>query len=360
MIKGVILSGGSGTRLRPLTHTGPKQLIPIANKPNILYCIEDLRNAGIKELCVILGDNMPGKVKELLKDGSDFGVGITYIEQGAPRGIAHAVACARLFVGKDPFVVYLGDNIIRGGIKEMVKDFKENKYNSAVALCKVKDPQRFGVAELDKNGKIISLEEKPKKPKSDFALTGIYFFTPLIFDMIKTLKPSWRGELEITDAIHELVKRKYRVHAYTVDGWWKDTGKPEDILEANHLVLDDLVPYNKGKIVDGTIVKGRVGIGENTTIYEGSVVRGPVIIGKNCKIGPNTYIGPYTSIGDNSIIANSEIEASIIIGDCKIDCGNKIIDSLIGRSSVISSVKGSLPKGHRLVLGENSFIQINE
>lgn len=360
MIKGVILSGGSGTRLRPLTHTGPKQLIPIANKPNILYCLEDLRDAGIKDLCVILGDNMPGKVKELLKDGSDFGVEITYVDQGAPRGIAHAVACAMPFVGKDQFVVYLGDNILWGGIKRMVEDFKKSKYDCAVALCKVKDPQRFGVAELDKNGKIISLEEKPKKPKSDLALTGIYFFTPLIFDMIKTLKPSWRGELEITDAIHELVKRKHRVNAYLVEGWWKDTGKPEDILEANHLVLDDLVPYNKGEIIGEAVVKGRVGIGENTTIYEGSVIRGPVIIGKNCKIGPNAHIGPYTSIGDNTVITNSEIEASIITGDCKIESGNKIIDSLIGRNSVISSVKGSLPRGHRLILGENSFIQINE
>ena len=357
-MKGLILSGGKGTRLRPLTHTGPKQLIPIANKPNILYCLEDLRDAGITEIGIILGDVMPEKVRELLGDGSKFGVKLTYIVQGEPKGIAHAVGCAKAFMGGDAFVVYLGDNVLKGGIQKMVEEFEKGKFDSLVALTKVKDPQRFGVAELDAKGQITKIVEKPKEPKSDLAMVGIYFLRSSIFGIIKDLKPSWRNELEISEAVDLLVQRKFKVHAHIVTGWWKDTGKPEDILEVNHLVLDELEPYNKGTMEKDVVLKGRVAIGEGTRILAGTVIRGPAIIGKNCTIGPGTYVGPYTSIGDGTTITGGEIEGSIVIGDCTISCGRKIVDSLIGRGSSVLSGKGEKPEGVRLIMGENSVLKI--
>lgn len=355
-MKGLILAGGYGTKLRPLTHTGPKQLIPIANKPNILYCLEDLKEVGIKNISVILGNIMPEKVKELLGDGSKYGVKITYIVQGEPKGIAHAVELAEEFMGDEPFVVYLGDNILKGGIGGLVQVFEKSKADAVVGLCKVEHPERFGVAELDKKGKIIKLVEKPKKPKSDLALIGIYLLRKNIFDVIKTLKPSWRNELEITEAIDKLVQSKHKVDAYVLTGWWKDTGRPEDILEVNRLVLDDLTPYNKGVVEENVTVTGKVGIGENTVLKTGTVIRGPVIIGNNCTIGPNTYIGPYTSIGDYCNIVNGDIESSIVMEGVKITCKKKIIDSLIGKNSTILSAENSLPSGYRLVLGENSIV----
>ncbi|MEW5759982.1 MAG: glucose-1-phosphate thymidylyltransferase [Candidatus Thermoplasmatota archaeon] len=356
-MKGLILAGGHGTRLRPLTHTGPKQLIPIANKPNILYCLEDIRNAGITEIGVILGNNMPEKVIGLLEDGSKFGVKIEYIKQGEPKGIAHAIGCAEKFIGDDGFVVYLGDNILKGGITNMVNDFMKGEYTASVVLCKVKEPQRFGVVELDEKGKIKRLVEKPKEFVSDLALAGIYFFRKEIFGVIKELKPSWRNELEITEAIDKIVKLGKNVNYYIVTGWWKDTGKPEDILEANNLILDELIPYNYGKIMENVELIGRVGIGKGTVINEGCSIRGPALIGENCKIGPRTYIGPYTSIGDNSEIVGCEIQGSIVIGETKILCKRRIIDSLIGKSVEITESK-VVPEGYRLIIGENSKIMI--
>ena len=355
-MKGVVLTGGSGTRLRPLTHTGPKQLIPIANKPNVLYCIEDLRDADITDIGIILGDNMPDKVRGLLGDGSGYGVRFTYIVQGPPKGIAHAIGCAREFVGGDPFCVYLGDNVLKGGIRSMVQDFRSSGYDAEIALCPVDHPEKFGVAELDKAGNIVSLIEKPKQPKSNLALVGIYLLRPSIFPIIEGLKPSWRNELEITDAIENLRKSGMRVKAYVVKGWWKDTGKPEDILEANHLLLEDIEPRNDGVVEEGAQVTGRVTIGEGTVIAKGSLVRGPAVIGKNCVIGPNTYIGPYTSIGDSSSLIGADIEASIVIEECVIETSNKIVNSLIGRHTVIRSANNRLPKGQQLVVGENSTL----
>ncbi len=357
-MKGLILSGGRGTRLRPLTHTGPKQLIPIANKPNILYCLEDLRDAGVTDIGVILGDVMPEKVRELLGDGSAWGVRLTYIVQGEPKGIAHAVGCAREFMGDEPFVVYLGDNVLKGGIKRMAEEFEREGYDALVALTRVPDPQRFGVAELDSEGRIVRLVEKPKEPKSELALVGIYFFRSRIFDAIKELKPSWRNELEITDAIDTLVQRGHSVAAHIVTGWWKDTGKPEDILEVNRLVLDDLQPYNRGFVESNVVIMGRVGIGEGTRVLSGTVIRGPAIIGRGCTIGPNTYIGPYTSIGDGTVIEGGEIEGSIVVGECRISCGRKLVDSLIGRGCSILRSDGERPEGARLVIGENSVLKL--
>ncbi len=357
-IKGLVLAGGHGTRLRPLTHTGPKQLIPIANKPNILYCIDDLRDAGITDIGIILGNNMPQKVQELLGDGREYGVNITYIVQGEPKGIAHAIGVAREFMGSAPFCVYLGDNVLTGGIKMMVNDFVENRHEACIACSRVRDPQRYGIAELDANGNIISLEEKPKKPKSDLALVGVYLLRESIFDIISKLKPSWRNELEITEAIDNLRKATNRVHAHIITGWWKDTGKPEDILEANRLVLDEMKPEIKGTVEVGANVIGKVSIGAGSVIKNGAVVRGPTSIGKNCVVGPGTYIGPYTSIGDGSTVEGCEIEASIVVGDARINCRKKIVDSLIGKGAAIQQADGMLPKGYRLTIGENSNVAI--
>ncbi len=355
-MKAIVLAGGHGTRLRPLTHTGPKQLIPLANKPNILYCIEDLRDAGIKDIGIILGDIMPEKVRQLLGDGSDYGVSFTYIVQGEPKGIAHAVACAEEFLGDEPFCVYLGDNVLKGGIRPMVEDFLKNGYDAEVMLCHVPNPEKFGVAELDDDGNIVSLVEKPKEPKSDLALVGIYLLRQDIFPIIRRLKPSWRNELEITEALDNLRKKGGRLKAHIVTGWWKDTGKPEDILEANRFLLDDIQRSLEGTVETGARVEGRVQIGAGSIVKADCVVRGPTVIGRDCIIGPGTYVGPYTSIGDGSRLIGADIEASIVIGDCTIETPNKIVNSLIGRHTTIRSANNRLPKGQQLIVGESSTL----
>lgn len=356
-MKGVVLTGGHGTRLRPLTHTGPKQLLPLANKPNVLYCIEDLRDAGIKDIGIVLGDIMPEKVREFLGDGSRYGVRFTYLVQGAPKGIAHAIGCAQEFVKDDAFCVYLGDNVLTGGIAHMVEDFMQDRPDAGIALCKVPHPERFGVAELDGHGNVLSLVEKPKVPKSDLALVGIYLLRPSIFPIIADLKPSWRNELEITDALDSLRTSGKRVKAYLVKGWWKDTGRPEDILEANHLLLETIEARNEGTVEEGAQVAGRVRIERGAVVKKGSVVRGPAVIGRDCVIGPDTYVGPYTSIGDGSRLVGADIEASIVIGEAVIECRSKIVNSVIGRAATINSADG-LPKGHRLIVGENSTLYL--
>jgi glucose-1-phosphate thymidylyltransferase len=355
-MKGLILSGGHGTRLRPLTHTGPKQLIPIANKPVLYYAIEDLKEAGVNDIGLILGTNMPEKVQEAVGDGSQFGVKITYIMQGEPMGLAHAVAVAQKFVGEESFIMYLGDNILKSGIKEFVEGFEDSDYQARILLQQVENPRQFGVAELDGEGHVINLVEKPEHPKSDLALVGIYLFKSSIFTAISRIKPSWRGELEITDAIQELLNSNQKVDSHIVKGWWKDTGKPEDVLDANHLILDVLKPENNGNVEKGAKISGRVYIGKGSVIKKNSVIRGPASIGENCEI--DAYIGPYTSIGDNSIITGGEIESSIVMGDAVIKCNERIIDSLIGNHSHIESKENSLPKGHRFIIGENCLVNL--
>jgi glucose-1-phosphate thymidylyltransferase len=357
-MKGLILAGGSGTRLRPLTHTGPKQLIPIANRPNILYCLEDLRDAGIVEIGVILGDNQPEKVRELLKDGRDFGVHITYVVQGAPRGIAHAIGCAEDFLRGGPFCVYLGDNLLKGGIKGMVEEFAAGDAAAGIALCHVSEPERFGVAEVDPSGRVLRLVEKPKEPKSDLALVGIYFLRDSIFPIIHALKPSWRNELEITDALETLRTQGGKVSAHVVTGWWKDTGKPEDILDANRLVLDELQPRNEGTVEDGAEIKGRVAIGPGSVVRAGAVIHGPVVIGRDCTIGPGTYIGPYTAVGDRTVIEAADIENSIVLTDVHLATHHKIVGSLIGSHSRITEDEHARPRGMRVVLGEHSHVRL--
>jgi glucose-1-phosphate thymidylyltransferase len=357
-MKGIILHGGHGTRLRPLTHTGPKQLIPIANKPISQYALEDLRDSGIKDISIILGDICPEKVKEYYNNGSNFGVKISYIHQDKPKGIAHAISLCEEFVDQDKFVVYLGDNLLKGGINNFVEKFERSNFDAMILLCEVKDPQRFGVAEFDEKGSLIKLIEKPKIPPSNYALTGIYFFTPIIFDMIKQLKPSWRGELEITEAIQMLIDKGYNVGYDFVKIWWKDTGTPEDILDANRLVLDELIPKVEGSIEDDSCIQGRVSIGKGSLVKKGSLIRGPAIIGENSIIESGVYIGPYTSIGNNVIVKRSEIENSIIMDNCIIDVNERIVDSLIGPYSNISSNANARPKGRRFILGEKSIVDL--
>lgn len=356
-MKGVILHGGFGTKLRPLTHTGPKQLIPIANKPISQYVLEDLKNSGITEVAIILGSIHPEKVKEYYGDGGKFNVNIQYIQQDEPKGIAHAVSLCEEYIDDQSFVVYLGDNLIKGGIKDFVKRFEKSTDDAMILLCQVKNPQRFGVAQIDENGKLAKLVEKPKEPPSNYALTGIYFFRPTIFEVIKRLKPSWRGELEITDSIQLLLENGYSVSHQIVQNWWKDTGTPEDILEANRLVLDEVRQEVRGKIENSYSIQGRVAMGYNSTIKETALVRGPVIIGENTIIEANVYIGPYTSVGSNCVIKKGEIENSIIMDYCTIDANERITDSIIAPHSEIVS-KRVTPHGKRFILGERTYIEL--
>ena len=355
-MKGIILHGGHGTRLRPLTHVGPKQLIPVANKPISQYVLEDLREAGITDIAIVLGDVYPEKVKEYYGNGGDFGVRLTYVYQAKPAGIAHAVGLCEDFVGDSSFVVYLGDNLLKGGIKSLVQKFESSDADAMVLLCEVKNPERFGVARFE-NGRLVQLVEKPKQPPSNYALTGIYFFRPIIFEMIKRLKPSWRGELEITEAIQMLIENGYKVEHNFVKGWWKDTGSPEDVLEANRLVLDELEAKIEGKIEEGASVQGRVVLEKDSVVKRGALIRGPAIVGEGSVIEHGAYVGPYTSIGRKVELKGGEIENSIIMDHCLIDVEDRIVDSLIAPYSRIVS-NGNKPRGKRFILGERSYVEV--
>jgi glucose-1-phosphate thymidylyltransferase len=357
-MKGVILSGGTGTRLRPITHTGPKQLVPVANKPVLEYAIDDLKEAGITEIGIVLGNLGRTEIQELVGDGSEYGVDITYIVQGNPLGLAHAAGCAKEFVGDDDFVMYLGDNILNQGVSELVESFEAGDYGAGIALQHVDNPEQFGIADVDPEGNVQQLVEKPDDPPSDLALIGIYVFSPAIFDAIDRLEPSWRGELEITDAIQLLLDDGYRIDSHTVDGWWKDTGKPKDILEANRLVLENGDRSLEGTVEDGAEVTGNVQLAESATIEAGAVVRGPVSIASGTTIEDGTYVGPYTSIGPDSRISSTHLENAVIVGDSDITTNGRIIDSLIGRAAEIGSAEDMLPDGRRMVVGENSRLHL--
>jgi glucose-1-phosphate thymidylyltransferase len=339
-MKGIVLHGGHGTRLRPLTHTGPKQLLPIANKPMSQYCIESLRDAGITEIVVIIGGLGADKVKEYYGTGKRFGVNLTYIEQDQPRGIAHAISLGKEFVGHSKFVVFLGDNIIQSSISKFVKDFEQSTAKASILLCEVDNPTRFGIAEV-KDGKIKKIMEKPKNPPSNLAVTGIYFLTSTIFDIIERLKPSWRNELEITDALQMLLEENYKITYNMITEYWKDTGTPEDIIHANSAVLKNMKPYFNGKKEDGSSIVGNVMIGQGTIIKKDATIIGPVIIGNNCIIDSHTRIGPNTSIGDNSNLSKCDIEDCIIMSNCVIDGDAKIRRSIISANSNIVLMKDS-------------------
>ena len=315
-MKGIILHGGHGTRLRPLTHTGPKQLLPIANKPMSQYCLESIKECGVTEIAIIIGGLGSNKVREYYGTGKKFGVNITYIEQDEPKGIAHAVRLCKEFVNNEKFLVFLGDNIIQKPIRDFVENFNKSDYDATVLLCEVDNPSRFGIADVE-NEKIVKITEKPKKPTSNLAVTGIYLLTPLIFEIIDNLKPSWRNELEITDALDNLLNQNNNIGYEIITDYWKDTGTPEDILNANRQVLEHICVAESAIIVD-----------ESSKDWTG--LKGCCIIGENCKIDESATIGPHVSIGDDTIISSDVvIENSIIMSGCEIDGGLNIKDSII-------------------------------
>lgn len=353
-MKGLILSGGHGTRLRPLTYSQQKQLIPVANKPILFYCIEDLINAGIHDIGIIVGPNREQVMETVGK--VEWDARIEFIFQDAPRGLAHAVKISRDFVGSDNFIMYLGDNLLKGGSVDFVKDFIDAKVDASLLLTEVDDPTQYGVALVDEQNKVIvKLVEKPKNPPSNLSIVGIYGLTPVIFTAIDNISPSWRGELEITDALHWLIENGYKVRYDMVRGWWKDTGKTEDLLDANRLILDSIPEKNLGTVESGTI-KGRVNIGKNTVISGNTVIKGPVIIGNDCIISAS-YIGPNTSIGDGSIIRSTEIEDSIVLDGVNLENIDRISESLIGKNVSIRK-NDTLPGGRKFVVGDSSQVML--
>ncbi len=348
-VKAIILHGGQGTRLRPLTHTGPKQLIKIAGKPISQWGLEALLKVGIKEFGIVLGNNHAEKVVEYYGDGSRFGASITYIYQGEALGLADAVRRTKDFVGDDNFIVYLGDNIILEGLEQLL-NFRGS---ASILLAQVENPQRFGVAKIE-NGKVTTLVEKPKEPISDLALVGVYAFSPDIFDAINEIKPSWRGELEITDAIQKLIDGGKTVSYHIIRGWWKDTGTPEDLLDANLKLLDNfLVEDNRGS-VESSKVRGRVYISQEAKVVN-SDIRGPVYIGRGSVV-ENSMIGPFTSVGDDCKIRDSEVMNSLLLDKSEVS-GIQLIDSIVGQSSKISK-KTSGFHGSRFIVGENTVLEL--
>lgn len=353
-MKGLILSGGEGTRLRPITHTNAKQLVPIANKPILFYGIEAIRDAGIRDIGIVVGGTKD-EIKTAVGDGSKWGVDITYIEQDAPRGLAHAVIISEDFIKDEPFVMYLGDNLIMGGISGFVEEFGRNGANSQILLASVINPQQFGVAELS-HGRVVRLEEKPREPKSNLALVGVYLFDKNIFYAVKNIKPSRRNELEITDAIQYLIDHGYNVQSHIINGWWKDTGKLEDMLEANRMVLDTLTTEINGFVDSNSKVEFKVVISKGAEVIN-SVIRGPAIIGSDTKI-INSFVGPFTSIEHDVRIEESEIEHSIVLEDSVIKgIKGRIEDSLIGKSVEVST-SPLKPKAYRFMLGDSSKVWI--
>ncbi|MBI1875738.1 MAG: glucose-1-phosphate thymidylyltransferase [Acidobacteria bacterium] len=353
-MKGLILSGGKGTRLRPITYTSAKQLVPVANKPVLFYGIEAMAAAGIHDIGIVVGDTQ-AEIRAAVGDGSAWGVRVRYIEQDAPRGLAHAVLISRDYIGDEPFVMYLGDNLLNKGIKPFVDEFLRERPAAQILLAKVPDPQMFGVAELS-NGHVIRLVEKPREPKSDLALVGVYLFGPEVFESVARITPSFRNELEITDAIQDLIDRGLTVRPHIVDGWWKDTGKLEDMLEANRLILETLDRRVEGQVDGASRIEGKV-IVEPGAIVERSVVRGPAIIGARARI-VHSYVGPYTAIMNDVEIRDSEIEHSIVLeGSVIHDLANRIEDSLIGKNVKIYRLPVK-PTAYRFMLGDNSEVGI--
>jgi len=365
-MKGIILHGGHGTRLRPLTHTGPKQLLPIANKPMSQFCLESIVGTGITDIAIIIGGVGSNKVREYYGDGKDFGVNIEYIEQDEPRGIAHAIRLCKEFIRDEKFLVFLGDNIIQKRITDFVTNFKNSDYDATILLCEVDNPSRFGIADVE-NKKILKITEKPKYPKSNLAVTGIYFLTPTIFEIIDELKPSWRNELEITDALDKLLKQNDNISYEKITDYWKDTGTPDDILHANAEIINKHPDFqrqhfkqehytgNLDKPNQDVNVTGNVILGDNCTFEQGVTIKGPVIIGNNCQILRDCIIGPNVSVGNNSMISISTIKNSIIMENCEINSTAKIKDSIISSNS---EIKDKVGDENVFLLGEGSKISL--
>jgi len=352
-VKGLVLSGGAGTRLRPITHTSAKQLVPVANKPVLFYGLEAMRAAGIDDVGIVVGETR-AEIEAAVGDGSRFGLRVTYLPQEAPLGLAHAVLIAEEFLGDSPFVMYLGDNLLKEGIAPFVREFERSEPDALILLQKVNDPSEYGIAELQ-DGRVVQLVEKPAKPRSDLALVGVYLFTPAVFESVKAITPSARGELEITDAIQHMIDRGLRVEPHTVTGWWKDTGKLEDMLEANRLILSTIESDVRGEVLESTL-EGPVQVGEGS-LLEHCTVRGPVVIGACCHLS-DTFVGPYTAISDGVVVEHAEIEHSIILENSRISrLGARMADSLIGRDCVIAHSE-ALPVAYRFMVGDSSQIGI--
>jgi glucose-1-phosphate thymidylyltransferase len=354
-MKALVLAGGAGTRLRPMTYTSAQQLLPVANKPVLFYGLEAIADAGITDVGLVVGETAP-EIQAAVGDGSAFGITASYIRQDAPLGLAHAVQVAHHFLGDDDFVMYLGDNFIVGGIAALVADFRLRRPAAQILLTHVSDPREFGVAELDADGQVIGLEEKPRQPKSDLALVGVYMFTSAVHEAIGHLTPSWRGELEITEAIQGLIDSSQRVDATLISGYWKDTGNVPDMLEVNRMVLEGAEAACDGVVDAGSELIGRVVIEVGAQV-SGSRIVGPAIIGQGTKI-TNSYVGPFTSIGPDCMVEQSEIQYSIVLAGASIRGVRRIEASLIGHGVEVTRAP-RVPKVHRLVLGDHSRVQIS-
>ena len=353
-LKGLILSGGKGTRLRPITYTSAKQLVPVANKPVLFYGIEAMAEAGIERIGIIIAPETGDEVRGAAGDGSRFGVELTYIVQAEPLGLAHAVLTAEPFLGDSPFVMYLGDNLLQGGIRGLVEAFRSHAPDALILLTQVPDPENYGVAELS-DGAVVRLVEKPPEPRTDLALVGVYMFTPAIHRAARAIEPSGRGELEITDAIQHLVDAGLRVEPHIVKGWWKDTGRLEDMLAANRLVLETIEGRGEGELTDSQ-VDGRVVIERGARLVR-SAVRGPAIIGAGASL-TDCYVGPYTAVGEGCTIQNAEVEHSILLAGASVcDLAGRMESSLLGRNVKIGRDRRQ-PRAYRFLVGDNSEIGI--
>jgi len=353
-LKGLILSGGKGTRLRPITHTSAKQLVPVANKPVLFYGLEAMAQAGIRQVGIIIAPETGDEIRTAVGDGSRFGLEVEFVVQDEPLGLAHAVLTARVFLGESPFVMYLGDNLLQGGIVELVQAFRANEPDALILLTPVPDPENYGVAELD-GDRVVRLVEKPPSPPTDLALVGVYMFTPAIHQAAEAIEPSGRGELEITDAIQHLVDGGMRVEPHIVRGWWKDTGRLDDMLEANRLILDNLETRVEGELVESH-ADGRVVI-EPGARLERSTVRGPAVIGAGAHL-VDAYVGPYTAVGEACVIRNAEVEHSILLAGSSVqDLDGRMESSLLGRNVAIRR-DGRSPRAYRFMVGDNSEIGI--
>ena len=351
-MKALVLSGGAGTRLRPITHTSAKQLVPVANKPILEFGLEAIRDAGISDVGIIVGETHE-EIREHVGDGSRFGIGVTYVHQPEPLGLAHAVLTAADFLGDDDFVMYLGDNLIAGGITGFVEQFRSRGPTAQILLAKVRDPERFGVAELAADGSVQLLVEKPPQPRSDLALVGVYLFSGRVLDACRAITPSDRGELEITDAIQWLIDAGERVDSTVIEGWWKDTGKLYDLLEANRIVLDTIEPAVRGSVDAASEVQGRVVLEEGAELV-GSFVRGPAVIGRGTRL-VNSFVGPYTSIDAGCVLTDTEIEHSVVLAQTRISDIRRLEDSLIGREVDVGRSERK-PRAYRLMLGDHSQV----
>ena len=353
-MKALIPAGGAGTRLRPITHTSAKQLVPVANKPILFYALDAIAEAGIADVGIVVGDTAD-EIRQAVGEGERWGVSVTYIRQDAPRGLAHCVLIARDFLGDDDFVMYLGDNLLGEGVTRFVEQFAAERAAARILLARVPDPHRFGVADLDAEGRVVALVEKPKNPPSDLALVGVYLFDRTIHDAVGAIRPSWRDELEITDAIQWLIDHGHPVRSQVVEGYWKDTGQLEALLEGNRLVLESMERAVEGKVDDRSRLDGRVVIQPGADIVR-SVIRGPAIVGEGTRV-EDSFVGPFTSIYYGCEIVRSEIEHSIVLEQSRIVDMGRIEDSLIGKQVEVVRSR-SMPQAHRLMLGDHSRVDL--